>query len=399
MKHFKNFDNEQLSSYFYQMPEELTLDSEKDLLSIALGATLYMPSTRNNLRDDVIKMHSKGVTSLVICLEDSIADSDVEKGLKNIREQLPLIAQISEEERPLIFVRVRTPEQVLTVAGFSNSDVLCGFVFPKFGDINMNANSDTMRYLHNLRSVNQELESDSLKPFYFMPVLETPELVHAETRSEFLKSTKALLDSPAYNDYVLAVRIGATDLSSVYGMRRSRDMVIYDSGIISQAIYDLVNVFTRYEDGYNVTGPVWEHFSNVKNRLFKPSLRQTIFSKDNRENVRSWIIKNDFDKFIEEIRKDRTNNICGKTVIHPSHVSIVNSMLAVTYEDYMDALAISNSDARTTGAVASASRNKMNEQKPHTPWANKLLRRAKVYGVLKSEHDPIDLVIESFKNV
>ena len=53
----------------------------------------------------------------------------------------------------------------------------------------------------------------------------------------------------------------------------------------------------------------------------------------------------------------------------------------VPYEQYQDALGILGGDQGTVGVLASVRQNKMNELKPHTLWARKLLQRAHVYGV------------------
>lgn len=385
MKHFHHLNTDK----FFVEPEEInSMTSDKSLIGLALGATLYSPSTRPDLIEDMRKNYQRGVSSMVICLEDAIADKDVPRGEENIRLSLPEIAKIPITERPLLFIRVRSVEQFnrVTSENFEYLDVLTGFVFPKF-------NPSSRDYTESLKIVNSYLAKDQRKPLYFMPVLESPELVYRETRQMFLDEVKKVLDES--KESVLAVRIGATDMSSVYGMRRSPDMVIYDNGIVASAIYDIVNTFTRYGDhGYQVTGPVWEHFNPKKGRLMKPKLRSTIFSDTRGQAVRSYLVKNGLDKFIEEVNKDKTNNIFGKTVIHPSHVSIVNALCAVSHEDYMDARAIFDTDDTSTGAVASAYRNKMNEQKPHTPWAMKILKRARVFGVLKEGIDIIELFIE-----
>lgn len=389
MKHFHHLNTDK----FLIEPEEIDpLTAEKSVLALSLGATLYSPSTRPDLVSDVQKNYRRGVSSMVICLEDAIADNDVAKGEANIVKSLPEIAKIPSTERPLIFIRVRSAEQLSKVIdeNYDHLDVLTGFVFPKF-------DPESLPYIHALKNVNGLLEKDGRKTLYFMPVLESPELVYHETRNEFLIGVKSLLDD--VRDLVLAVRIGATDMSSVYGMRRSPDMVVYDNGIIASAIYDIMNIFSRHgdghgDDGYQVTGPVWEHFHPNKERLFKPKLRVTLFADERTKMVREYLVKNRLDKFIEEIHKDKTNNIFGKTVIHPSHVSIVNALCAVSHEDYMDALAIVGTDKNETGAVASSYNNKMNEQKPHTPWALKMLERARVYGVLKEGIQTIELFIE-----
>src|SRR3546814_1373284 len=65
-----------------------------------------------------------------------------------------------------------------------------------------------------------------------------------------------------YSDQVLAIRLGATDLLAVYGLRRGRDMTVYEIPLLAHALADVVNVLGRLDDGHVVTGPVWEYFAS-----------------------------------------------------------------------------------------------------------------------------------------
>lgn len=375
MRHFSHLSRNTQEEIFHKLPVEFNNSSPKELLSATLGASLYSPSTRENLAQDVVKNAKKGLTSLIICLEDSIADADVAKGEANIRRELPKIGELPASERPSLFIRIRNPEHLHKVANdnYENLDVLTGFVMPKFNGLNNGG-----EYVDVIRNINSRLESDGRKRLYFMPVLESPELVYRESRDAFLTATRSALDG--VRDSILAVRVGATDMSSAYGLRRSRDLTIYDVHVISSAIADVANVFARHESGYQVTGAVWEHFTD-RERLFKPSLRASPFRESESRKMRAELVLNDLDSLIREIELDRANGILGKTVIHPLHVSLVNSMSIVTHEEYADALVLVNGNGSNTGAVASTYRNKMNEQKPHYPWATKTLVRAQAFGV------------------
>ena len=57
-------------------------------------------------------------------------------------------------------------------------------------------------------------------------------------------------------------------------------------------------------------------------------------------------------------------------------------MLAVTREVYDDALQVLGTSG---GVVKSSSGNKMNEIGPHRCWAEKIVMRAKAYGVIEDE--------------
>lgn len=386
MQHFTNLSQDDQDKIFFKKPMVVTRNSSKDLIAASLGASLYCPATRENLPLDVVKNASKGLSSMIICLEDSVADKDVPKGEANIRAALPKIAELTDVSLPAIFIRVRTPEHLAKVAyeNYANLDVLTGFVLPKFSGL-----STAKEYVEIFSELNRRLEGEGRNRLYFMPVLESPELVFQETRGSFLTTTKSIIES--VKDDVLAIRIGATDMSSPYGLRRSRDLTIYDVHVISSAIADIVNTFGRFADGYQVTGSVWEHFTD-RERLFKPSLRSTPFEGEASKSIRTELVLKDLDGLIREIELDRVNGILGKTVIHPLHVSLVNSMSIVTHEEYSDAIDITSSNSGEKGAVASAYRNKMNEQKPHHPWAVKTLIRAQAFGVANPEVNFVDIL-------
>ena len=63
-------------------------------------------------------------------------------------------------------------------------------------------------------------------------------------------------------------------------------------------------------------------------------------------------------------------------------------MLAVTREEYEDAKQIMDVSG---GVVKSTNGNKMNEIEPHRNWAEKILMRAKAYGVIENEASYLDL--------
>ena len=73
-----------------------------------------------------------------------------------------------------------------------------------------------------------------------------------------------------------------------------------------------------------------------------------------------------------------------RTVIHPTHVKFVNALMAVTKEEYDDACMILG-NAGAGGVLKGAGANKMNETRPHTNWAKKIVSRARAFGVIENE--------------
>ena len=101
--------------------------------------------------------------------------------------------------------------------------------------------------------------------------------------------------------------------------------------------------------------------------------------------IRSCLINQYIDGLIKETLLDKANGLVGKTIIHPTHIPIVNGLQVVTKEEYEDAKLIVETGKR--GAVKSTYNNKMNEPKPHMNWAKKILIKASIFGVLNDGHN------------
>jgi citrate lyase beta subunit len=382
MRHYGHLTPAQRRALFHREPAEFGPDSPVETLGVALGATLYCPATRATLAADVRKQAAAGVVSMVLCLEDSISDSDVPGAEENLVRQFARLLREGRapyDDLPLLFVRVRTPGQITDLARRLGPAVrlLTGFVVPKF-------TADTgPAFLEALT----DAEVTSGRRLLAMPVLESPELLHLETRAERLTAAARLVDK--YRDRVPAVRLGVTDFCSAYGLRRSPEMTAYDVKLVASVIADVVNVFGRADGtGFTVTGPVWEYFHS-KERMFKPQLRNSPFS-GRAEGLRARLIEHDLDGLLQEIELDRANGLQGKTCIHPTHVAPVHALSVVTHEEFSDAEDI----LRTSGGgvLRSAYTNKMNEAKPHRAWAERTLRRAEVFGVARDGVDFVDLL-------
>ncbi len=74
-----------------------------------LGATLYMPATRDDITDVILRNKMNGLRSLVICLEDAVSDKDIPHALQNLQR---ILSELSDTKRecqspPLTFIRPR----------------------------------------------------------------------------------------------------------------------------------------------------------------------------------------------------------------------------------------------------------------------------------------------------
>lgn len=389
MKFFSYLEKNEMEQLFFIKPQHFNKTSNRELLSYSLGATLYMPASRTDFYHDIIKQKQNGLTSLVIDLEDAIGDQNVEyaeaclkKGLLQLYQNMNQ-EMITMNELPLLFFRVRHIEQFKRIYQSLGEifQLFTGVVFPKF-------EAETGRELLTVVSKISTKE----QPFYCMPILESEKVINKETRMEELVRIKSVLDD--YREYILNVRIGATDFSGIYGIRRSADTTVYDIAVLRDCIADIINIFQRSSCPYVISGPVWEYFS-VKERMLKPQLRQTPFCNhfgEEGRKIRTELIDQNMDGLIREILLDITNGLIGKTIIHPSHIKAVQALNVVTYEEYVDALNIVESATGEYGVKKSQFLNKMNEIKPHYYWAQRMLLKSEVYGVLNEEYSSIDLI-------
>jgi citrate lyase beta subunit len=381
MRHFGYLSAGQDEALFARVPQCFDASTDRRDLAVGLGATLYTPGTRTDYAERMGRLTSLGVASSVLCLEDAIRDRDVVAAERNVVDQLYRL-HAARIPTPLLFVRVRRADQIdLLVDRLGPAaEALAGFVLPKFSSANGPAYLDAIAAARALTGL----------PLYAMPVLETGEVLYAECRIPELLRLRTLLQARA--EMVLAVRIGATDLCGLYGLRRGPDLTIYDLAVVREAISDIVNVLGR-DDALTITGPVWEYFSGGE-RMFKPQLRHTPFQVrpdlPHALTVRRRLITDDLDGLMREVVLDKATGIIGKTVIHPTHVRPVHALYVVTEEEFGDAAA--TLDLPDGGVDASAWANKMIESRPHARWATQIRRRAAAFGVLREDRTFVDLL-------
>ncbi|MGI5425507.1 HpcH/HpaI aldolase/citrate lyase family protein [Streptomyces sp. CA-179760] len=382
MRHFGHIAPEVRKRLFHREPCVFTPESPARLLAAALGATLYSPATRPRLADDVLKQAGRGVVSMVLCLEDSIDDADVGPGEENLVRQFKALDGLPDADLPLLFIRVRVPEQIpdLVRRLGTSARLLSGFVLPKF------TAERGIPFLEALATA----EAESGRRLFAMPVLESPELLYRESRVETLEGISRAVDK--YRDRVLALRLGVTDFCSSYGLRRGPDMTAYDVQIVASVIADVVNMLGRADGtGFTVTGPVWEYF-RVQERMFKPLLRQSPFLEVQAAELREKLIEHAMDGLLREISLDQANGLLGKTCIHPSHVLPVHALSVVSHEEFSDAQDILRPERGGGGVLRSSYTNKMNEVKPHRAWAERTLLRAEVFGVANEDIGFVELL-------
>lgn len=366
---------------FVKAPVDFNKYTDRYTLQYCLGATLYMPGTKD-IKDKVLH-HQLDVTSLVMCCEDAIKEEDLPLAEQNILDHMDFFAdkiaagELTHDDIPLIFVRVRNPEQFESFADrltAKQASVLTGFNFPKFSSKN------AFQVLQTLVKVNNRLGV----VLYGMPILEGPEVAFHELRGQELLLLRNILEP--YKDLILNIRVGGTDMSSLFGVRRGINSTVYDIMPVRDALSDVLNFFNRYND-YCVSAAVWEYFRAYKdddiNDVIKRNFHNALIKGQE-------IVNPAIDGLMKEVLIDRANGFVGKTIIHPTHARFVNAMFTVVEEEYNDAVQILNTSG---GVIKSAHGDKMNEIGPHRRWAEKIVKRAAVYGVIKNEDSVLSLVL------
>lgn len=359
MRFFEQQLSDGKSNLFYKLPVEFTKDIDKKILRYCVGAALYMPATRTTIAEEIIVKKHIACTSIVLDLEDALGDLQVEQGekqllltLKEIQQALQM-EQINIKQVPLLFVRIRGAEHLAKIIALLGplQHLLTGYVLPKFLADSGEA------YLQ------QIVEQNELGyKLYAMPILESSKVVNKETRLTELLAIRNLLEK--FEPVVLNVRIGSTDFCGLLGLRRSIHQTIYDIISIQECFADIINIFLRDESPFVISGSVWEYFGSEQAEL----------------------------GLLREVQRDCLNGLIGKTVIHPTHLAPVQSIYAVTHEEYSDASRIISHSEGKIGVEKSKYNNKMNEIKPHFIWAQRMLLRAQVFGVLNAEYSAQDLL-------
>jgi len=364
---------------FVKEPVDFDKYTDRSLLQYCLGATMYMPGTKDFVQK-IVGRNYPGLTSMVMCFEDACPEEEVPAAELNSIHLLDELDRLEKEgtlnykDVPLVFFRVRNLEQFCHFSAMLRPEhirFITGINFPKFNSVTAEG------YMHHLKELNARFG----EVIYGMPIIEDRRVAYKESRLGELVAIKSVLDR--YKDLVLNIRVGGTDFSSCFGVRRGINYTIYDILTVSNCLMDILNVFTRDND-YTVSGPVWEYFKANKSmkamtELPKVDLQQTLLK-------RKAIVNDAVDGLMRELILDQANGFMGKTCIHPSHLVFINGMLAVTKDEYDDAYQI----IHTKGGVIKGTKG-MNEIGPHKNWAEKIMMRAAAYGVIENDASYIDL--------
>lgn len=296
----------------------------KKVSPFALGATLYMPATRDDLLGVVFGEKLEGLRSVVVCLEDAVSECDIDCALHNLNLLLLAIDMRGgrPESGPLIFVRPRNSDMAAMLAQWPMMKHIDGFVMPKLT-------------LKNLRVWDEAVRGTEL---FLMPTLETKEVFDP---SSMVDLRDALLET--VKERIIALRIGGNDLMGCLGLRRNPATTLYQTPM-GYVVPMLAGVMGSA--GFALTAPVFE-------QLHTPDL------------------------LADELALDMSHGLVGKTAIHPTQVAIIHRALQVCIDDLNSARAILSESAPAVFQFNGA----MCEPATHLKWAQNMVERARWHGV------------------
>ena len=343
MRYFNFLKKEQVSRIFYKEPKKFSKESKRDILQYSIGALLYVPAIDKSRIFNCLNNNIKGITSMVICLEDAIGDCGEAEAINNLDEVLRSINQSQMEDLPLIFIRSRSREQLIKIKNIliHNKHILTGIIVPKADASKL---KEFLRYL-------EEINCENL---YVMPIIETLDFINIQTKKNCLSSLYDTIKE--YKNKILGIRIGVTDILGCYGARRNKELTIYDNAIFSTFSSDILTLASILDFEMPVSGSVSE-FYNMNDKVI-------------------------YESYVKENKMDKLNGFIGKTVINPSQMKVVQAMNVVSFEDYNDAVNIVENINNKKSISASIKRERMNEVNPHLKWARRILALSEVFGVL-----------------
>jgi citrate lyase beta subunit len=291
---------------------------------LELGASLYVPATRDRLAAIGNREGPDRPRSIIFCTEDSVRARDLPRALDNLAGALGRL----EPAGLLRFVRVRSPEVLRRVLAMPGVEQLTGLVFPKVT-------------LANLDDYFGALPPDSRHRV--MLTLETIEVFDPAA----MAAMRDRLLQDRYRGRLLALRIGGNDLLNLLGLRRPRGRTVYETPL-GVTIGQLVTTFRPH--GLPLTAPVFEY-------LDQP------------------------DVLAREVESDLVYGLCGKAAIHPAQVPLIEAHYRVRPEDLRVARQILDESTEGVFRLNDA----MCEPATHRAWAEQVVERANIYGVAGAE--------------
>jgi len=286
--------------------------------AVELGATLYIPVQHPRLAE-VLAGANPDLRSVVICLEDSLHETEVEPAQEVFGATLRMLD--AAPPKLIAYARPRGPAMLSWMLAQPGIDRLAGFVLPKITTANV------ADWIARLDSPQHGI----------MPTIESAE---AFDRAAMVQVARMLAP---LGERVHAVRIGGNDILGTLGVRRSRERTAYDTPL-GLAIATMAGAFLP--EGLALSAPVFEHYART-------------------------------DVLREEVARDIEHGLLTKTAIHPSQVPIIHDVLRPAPGEVEEAQAILAQEARAVFGHGGS----MLEPTTHARWAQGVLDRARVHAL------------------
>ncbi len=285
---------------------------------IELGATLFIPAIHKDLEAVVCDDKYPELKSVLIDTEDGINSESLDVAFKAIEKLL----KIYEKKKLIVFIRPRDIESLGKILKLKNIDKIDGFILPKF------SLSNAEDYFSLLKDYD----------FLVMPSIEGEELFNQNSlyklRTFLLKNRKN----------ILLVRFGLEDMLRQLKMKRSCEDSVFDFSATSYVLGSFISTFKSA--GFAISGGVYPCFK-------------------------------DDNGFIKDVKRDLKEGLFSKTIIHPRQIKLTNELYRVTKEELSEALEISEKNE----AVFNQN-DKMAEVVTMKPYAQEIILRSKIYGVV-----------------
>jgi citrate lyase beta subunit len=289
-----------------------------------LGASLYVPALHPKLAQVLSHQAHPALKSVIVCTEDAVAERDLDRAVHHLAEVLPTL---NATPGLLRFVRVRNLTVMQAVLAMPGSSSLDGFVLPKISAATM------LQYTALLAA--QPAHTHQL----LMPTLETMEVFEPDA----MRDLRTVLMQDSVRPRILALRIGGNDLLRILGMRRPRNVTLYETPL-GALMAQLVLIFRPY--GFALSAPVCD-------------------------------ILDDESLLIREAEHDLAYGFCGKTAVHPSQVATIEAVFKVKASEMQAARQLMAPDCPAVFQLGGT----MYEAAVHGPWAQHVFSRAQHFGV------------------
>lgn len=287
----------------------------------SLGATLYMPVLHPKVPDILYGRTDVAAASVVLCLEDALADADVPAGLRHVQR---LLDDLPEQLAVRTFLRPRSLSMAQALCERAAGTAIDGIVAPKVTPDNLPA----------------WLAVAGEAGLSVMPTLESARYFEPAQISAVRDVLNDSVDQPGR---IAAIRIGGNDLLAALGLRRTRGLTAWEgplAGVLATASSLLMAA------GYSVAAPVYD-------------------------------VIDDLDTLRREAERDVAAGFVSKTVIHPIQGPVIAAAFQVDADELAQAQAIIE---RATCAVFRHG-GVMCEPATHRAWAERTLARANYFGV------------------